>query len=54
MYNYFEDLHANIKELKLAHQADIIRVFAIEKYGGVWLDSDIIVLEPLTVIFEWL
>lgn len=38
----------------LAHnfKSDIVRYFALDKYGGVWLDSDIIIIKDLNVLFN--
>jgi hypothetical protein len=38
--------------LKPAHQADYIRVMCISKYGGIWLDSDTIVMGALDSLFD--
>jgi len=34
------------------HQADYIRILLIYKYGGIWLDSDTIVLTSLKELFD--
>lgn len=38
--------------LKPANQADFIRVSVINKWGGIWLDSDTIVMSDLSSLFE--
>lgn len=38
--------------LSLTHQADWLRVQVICKWGGLWLDSDTIVMSDLSEIFE--
>lgn len=49
-----EDLYY-IKNLKcIAHKADYIRCCLIYKYGGIWLDSDQILLSNLSDILELL
>jgi hypothetical protein len=35
-----------------AHQADFLRVYLLNKYGGIWLDSDTLVLNDLSSLFE--
>jgi FkbM family methyltransferase len=35
-----------------AHQADFVRVNVICDYGGIWLDSDIIVMQELDSLFD--
>jgi hypothetical protein len=44
---YFDDL-------KPAHQADYVRVFVLEKYGGMWMDSDTLVMDSMDVFFDLL
>ena len=41
-------------KLQVQHQADYIRIAVIYKYGGIWLDSDIIVLNNLNDLFKYL
>lgn len=38
----------------LAHKADMIRTRLVRRYGGMWLDSDAIVLRDLNVFFDLL
>lgn len=40
------------KDLLPAHQADYVRVNVIYKYGGIWLDSDTLVLDSLDSLFD--
>ena len=39
---------------ELAHKADMIRAMLIHRHGGMWLDSDAIVLKPLDPLFRHL
>jgi len=39
-------------KLNPVHQSDIVRVFIIEKYGGIWIDTDTIVMENLQNLFN--
>lgn len=39
---------------ELAHKADIIRVMLVKRHGGMWLDSDAMVLRDLNFIFDHL
>lgn len=41
-------------ELKPAHQADYTRVFVLEKYGGMWLDSDTLMMGSMDPLFDLL
>lgn len=36
-----------------AHLADVVRFVVIWKHGGVYLDSDILVLKPLDALFNF-
>ena len=49
--DYLPGLYDKIKYLpQIAHRADIIRYYLLEKFGGLWLDIDTIILrniEPL-------
>ena len=38
--------------LKPAHQADVVRVWVLLKHGGIWLDSDTLVMNCLASIFD--
>ena len=40
-------LPENWKKLPVYRQSDIIRLLLLEKYGGVWMDSSIILLEDI-------
>ena len=40
-----------MKDLIIAHKVDIYRIMLLKKYGGLYLDSDIIVLkDPIDII----
>lgn len=41
----FSDLSPN-------HQSDVLRVYAVLKYGGIYLDSDTLVMEALDSLFD--
>ena len=38
--------------MRPAHQADFVRVNVICDYGGIWLDSDTLVLDSLDSLFD--
>ena len=38
--------------LQHAHKADFVRVNVICDYGGIWLDSDTLVLDNLDILFD--
>lgn len=39
---------------EIAHKADMIRAMLVREHGGMWLDSDAVVLRPLGFIFDLL
>ncbi len=52
---FIKDMEPYIFEaLKPAHQADIFRIAALERYGGMYLDADTIVVEDLRPLFSLL
>ena len=50
--NYVSELPECFDSLLPAHRADYIRVYVICKYGGIWLDSDVLVLDKLDDLFN--
>lgn len=50
---YINDIPKYFNKLCPAHQADFVRVNVICDYGGIWLDSDTIVLDSLDSLFEY-
>jgi mannosyltransferase OCH1-like enzyme len=50
--NYISNIPENYYNLKPAHQADFIRVNIICEYGGIWLDSDTLVIDKLDSLFD--
>jgi len=49
--DYISDLPACFYDLCPANQADYVRVNVVCKYGGIWLDSDVIVMESFDKLF---
>lgn len=49
---YIKDLPTYFYNLCPAHQADYVRVCVICDYGGIWLDSDTIILDSLDSLFD--
>lgn len=45
------ELPQKFDEMKYAHKADIIRVLVIYKYGGIWVDSDTLIMKSLDDLF---
>lgn len=53
--HYLPDLPTELLAIEeLAHKADMIRAMLIARYGGMWLDSDAIVLTNLNWLFDLL
>ena len=48
------DRDININELYVAHRADFIRAYLLSKFGGLWVDSDCVVLKSLQPILDLL
>ena len=46
------DLDISIEDLYVAHRADFIRAFLLAKYGGLWIDSDCLVLKSLQPVLD--
>lgn len=51
---YVENIPYYFSSLCPAHQADFVRVNVICKYGGIWLDSDTLVLNSLDSLFDYI
>ena len=52
---FLPDLPNDIHRIhELAHKADMIRTMLLKTYGGMWLDSDAIVLKDLGFLFDLL
>lgn len=49
---YVKDIPDYFSSLCPAHQADFVRVHVICDYGGIWLDSDTIVVDKLDSLFD--
>lgn len=50
--NYIGEVDEKFYSLKLANQADYIRIKVLYKFGGLWLDSDTVVMDDLSSIFN--
>lgn len=45
-------LHNRFKDLKSNFKSDIIRYYMLDKYGGIWLDTDIIIIKDLNILYN--
>lgn len=52
IHDYVDNIPKDFYNLQPAHQADFVRVHVICDYGGIWLDSDTIVLDSLDSLFD--
>ena len=50
--NYIKNVPDYFNDLLPAHQADFVRVNVICDYGGIWLDSDTLVMDNLNRLFD--
>jgi hypothetical protein len=50
--DYVKEIPSYFSKLCPAHQADFVRVNVICEYGGIWLDSDTLVLDSLDSLFD--
>lgn len=49
---YLNELPVGFYNLIPAYQADYVRVALLERYGGIWLDSDTLVMSDLSELFS--
>ena len=49
---YLPDLRDDFVNLKIAQKVDYYRVALLYKYGGIWIDADIIVMKDFDPIFQ--
>jgi hypothetical protein len=51
---YVSEIPSYFNTMCPAHQADFVRINVICEYGGIWLDSDTLVLDSLDTLFDLL
>ena len=55
LHEYLPDINPNINKLKkIAQKSDVIRANLLYKYGGMWLDSDTLVVRNIDHLFDYL
>jgi len=54
LHEYVKNIPDYFNNMCSAHQADFVRVNVICDYGGVWLDSDTLVLNSLDSLFDYI
>lgn len=52
VHQYIRNVPDGFFKLKPAHQADIVRVCVLRERGGIWLDSDTVVMDDLSLLFD--
>lgn len=52
--DYLPGLRKDAERLSLNHRSDYYRSRLVHRYGGIWLDADLIALGPLDGFFEFL
>lgn len=48
------DRDIDLSRLHAPHRADYIRAFLLQRYGGLWIDADCLVMQPLKPILDLL
>lgn len=48
------DCDIDLSKLYVAHRADFIRAFILARFGGLWVDSDCLVMKPLKIVLNLL
>jgi hypothetical protein len=48
------DRDIDLSRLQIAHRADYIRMFLLQRYGGLWIDADCLVMQPLQAVLDLL
>lgn len=48
------DRNIDLTRLHVVQRADFIRAFLLARYGGLWIDSDCVVMKPLAPVLEML
>ena len=52
VYDYLPNLRKDLNKLLIAQKSDYIRIKLLYEYGGVWLDTDTIVMRNLAPIMK--
>lgn len=48
----FLPIPKKFSDLEHCHKADCVRLFLLEKYGGIWIDSTVIMVGPLPIFYH--
>lgn len=52
VHTFIKDIPSYFSSMLPAHQADFVRVNVVCDYGGIWLDSDTLVIDSLDSLFD--
>ena len=48
------DRDIDLSRLQVAHRADFVRLYLLQRYGGLWVDADCLALQPLQGVLDLL
>lgn len=51
IYKYITP-HKKFKTLRANFKSDIIRYYILDKFGGIWLDTDVIIIKNLNILYN--
>ncbi|MEX1005566.1 MAG: capsular polysaccharide synthesis protein [Acidimicrobiia bacterium] len=54
IHDFLPDLRPEVDRLSLNHKSDYYRSRLVHRYGGLWLDADVVALRPLDELFDGL
>ena len=54
IHTYLPNINTRISSLSIPHKTDYYRYALLEKYGGIWIDADIIVTRCLSPLYKQL
>jgi len=48
------DRDIDLSRLQVAHRADFVRMFLLQRFGGLWVDADCLAMQPLQPVLDLL
>jgi len=48
------DRDIDLSRLQVAHRADFVRLYVLQRYGGLWVDADCLAIQPLQSVLDLL
>ena len=52
VHNYLPDLRKDFSNLLIAQKVDYYRIALLHKYGGIWIDADVIAMNDIKPVFD--